>query len=114
MFFNYRRYDLGKVGRHKLNRKLDLSIPLSHRILTLDDLVTIVRCLIALNNGHGRADDIDHLGNRRVRCVGELIQAQFRAGLLRMEHVVKERISLVTHLQMEKTDCSQKPTTTHD
>jgi DNA-directed RNA polymerase subunit beta len=94
LFFNSRRYDLGSVGRYKLNKKLDLSIPQRHRILTLDDFVNIVRRLIALNNGHGRKDDIDHLGNRRVRCVGELIQSQFRVGLLRMERVVKERMSI--------------------
>ena len=95
LFFNGRRYDLGKVGRYKLNRKFDLSIPQSQRTLTLDDLVNIVRQLIALNNGVGRPDDIDHLGNRRVRCVGELIQAQMRVGLLRMERVVKERMSVI-------------------
>ena len=94
MFFNTRRYDLGSVGRYKLNRKLDLSIPQSQRILTQDDLVHIIRRLIELNNGRGRRDDIDHLGNRRVRCVGELIQTQFRVGLLRMERVVKERMSI--------------------
>ncbi len=94
LFFNPRRYDLGNVGRYKLDRKLDLSIPQSQRILTMDDLVNIVRRLVSLNNGRGRKDDIDHLGNRRVRCVGELIQAQFRIGLLRMERVVKERMSI--------------------
>src|SRR5436305_6766322 len=94
LFFNARRYDLGSVGRYKLNRKLDLSIPQSQRTLTLDDLVNIVRRLVQLNNGVGRKDDIDHLGNRRVRCVGELIQTQFRVGLLRMERVVKERMSI--------------------
>ncbi len=94
LFFNARRYDLGSVGRYKLNRKLDLAIPQSQRILTQDDLLNIVRRLISLNNGHGRKDDIDHLGNRRVRCVGELIQTQFRVGLLRMERVVKERMSI--------------------
>jgi DNA-directed RNA polymerase subunit beta len=94
LFFNARRYDLGSVGRYKLNRKLDLSIPQGHHILTLDDLVGIVRRLIQLNNGHGREDDIDHLGNRRVRRVGELIQARLRVGLLRMERVVKERMSI--------------------
>ncbi|HEY4386796.1 MAG TPA: DNA-directed RNA polymerase subunit beta [Ktedonobacteraceae bacterium] len=94
LFFNARRYDLGSVGRYKLNRKLDLSIPQSQRILTQDDLVNIIRRLVSLNNGHGRKDDIDHLGNRRVRCVGELIQTQFRVGLLRMERVVKERMSI--------------------
>jgi DNA-directed RNA polymerase subunit beta len=94
LFFNGRRYDLGSVGRYKLNRKLDLSTPQSVRILTQDDLVNIIRRLVHLNNGHGRKDDIDHLGNRRVRCVGELIQTQFRVGLLRMERVVKERMSI--------------------
>ncbi len=94
LFFNPRRYDLGSVGRYKLNRKLDESTPHNVRTLTLDDLVNIVRRLVELNNGHGRKDDIDHLGNRRVRCVGELIQAQFRVGLLRMERVVKERMSI--------------------
>src|SRR6266436_4598161 len=94
LFFNARRYDLGSVGRYKLNRKLDLSIPQSHRTLTLDDLVCIIRRLIQLSNGHGHEDDIDHLGNRRVRRVGELIQTQFRVGLLRMERVVKERMSI--------------------
>ncbi len=94
LFFNPRRYDLGSVGRYKLNRKLDLAVPQSQRILTQDDLVNIIRRLVSLNNGRGRKDDIDHLGNRRVRCVGELIQTQFRVGLLRMERVVKERMSI--------------------
>ncbi|EFH84977.1 DNA-directed RNA polymerase subunit beta [Ktedonobacter racemifer] len=94
LFFNPRRYELGNVGRYKLNRKLDLSIPQSQRILTQDDLVALIRRLVSLNNGRGRKDDIDHLGNRRVRCVGELIQSQFRVGLLRMERVVKERMSI--------------------
>ncbi len=94
MFFNARRYDLGSVGRYTLNRKLDLSIPQGRRTLTLDDLVNIIRRLIQLNNGHGHEDDIDHLGNRRVRRVGELIQTRLRVGLLRMERVVKERMSI--------------------
>jgi len=94
LFFNARRYDLGSVGRYKLNRKLDLSIPQGHRTLTLDDLVSIIRRLIQLNNGHGHEDDIDHLGNRRVRRVGELIQTRLRVGLLRLERVVKERMSI--------------------
>src|SRR5437660_8824781 len=84
LFFNGRRYDLGSVGRYKLNRKLELSIPQSQRILTQDDLVNIIRRLVALNNGHGRKDDIDHRRDRRVGCVGELIETQFRVGLLRM------------------------------
>jgi len=95
LFYHPRRYDLGKVGRYKLNRKLELGIPQTIRTLTQDDMIAIVKRLIKLNNGDGRADDIDHLGNRRVRSVGELIQSQFRVGLVRMERVVRERISVV-------------------
>jgi DNA-directed RNA polymerase subunit beta len=94
LFFNFRRYDLGRVGRYKLDKRLRLEVPISERILTAVDLIEIVREMIRLNNGHGRPDDIDHLGNRRVRAVGELIQNQFRVGLLRMERVVKERMSI--------------------
>ncbi len=95
LFFHPRRYDLGGVGRYKLNRKLDLAIPQTIRTLTKEDLVAIIRRLIDMNNGRARKDDIDHLGNRRVRSVGELIQNQFRVGLLRMERVVKERMSVI-------------------
>ena len=94
LFFNFRRYDLGKVGRHKLSKRLGLGPDATQRTLTREDLVHIVRTMIQLNNGEGRPDDIDHLGNRRVRSVGELIQGQFRVGLLRMERVVKERMSI--------------------
>ncbi len=94
LFFNFRRYDLGKVGRYKVNKRLSLQTPISERILTADDLVQIVREMVRINHGKGFADDIDHLGNRRVRAVGELIQNQFRVGLLRMERVVKERMSI--------------------
>ena len=111
LFFNFRRYDLAKVGRYKLNRKLGLDLDMTHRTLTTehmtcpthpegglkghDDIVKIISRIIELNNGKGKADDIDHLGNRRVRAVGELIQGQFRVGLLRMERVVRERMSIV-------------------
>src|SRR6184192_3972540 len=95
LFFNFRRYDLAKVGRYKLNRKLGLDLPMTQRTLTNEDLVRIVGRIIELNNGKGQPDDIDHLGNRRVRAVGELIQSQFRVGLLRMERVVRERMSIV-------------------
>src|SRR5438132_2885985 len=94
LFFNFRRYDLGKVGRYKVNKRLSLETPITTRILTPDDLVEIVREMVRINHGKGTADDIDHLGNRRVRAVGELIQNQFRVGLLRMERVVKERMSI--------------------
>ena len=95
LLFNYRRYDLGRVGRYKVNRRLDITTPLAERILTPYDLIAIVREMIRLNSGKGDPDDIDHLGNRRVRAVGELIQNQFRVGLLRMERVVKERMSII-------------------
>src|SRR5213592_2957224 len=95
LFFNFRRYDLAKVGRYKLNRKLGLDLEMSQRTLTNDDLVRIVGRMVELNNGKGNPDDIDHLGNRRVRAVGELIKQQFRVGLLRMERVVRERMSIV-------------------
>jgi len=94
LFFNKRRYDLGRVGRHKLNKRLRVALPLSVRTLAPQDLIAIVRHLILLNNGRNTVDDIDHLGNRRVRAVGELIQNQFRVGLLRMERVVRERMTI--------------------
>ena len=94
LFFNFRRYDLGRVGRYKLNKRLGLDIPMTERVLTPRDLTEIIKRMIQINNGQGRPDDIDHLGNRRVRAVGELIQNQFRVGLLRMERVVKERMTI--------------------
>ena len=93
-FFNGRRYDLGRVGRYKLNKRLQMPTPPDVRTLTPEDLVYIVRRLIELNNSQNPPDDIDHLGNRRVRAVGELLQNQFRIGLLRMERVIKERMTL--------------------
>ncbi|MEO8287219.1 MAG: DNA-directed RNA polymerase subunit beta [Chloroflexota bacterium] len=100
LLFNPRRYDLAKVGRYKLNKRLSLDVALDNRVLTNEDLIRIVEHMIELNNMEldptkiARPDDIDHLGNRRVRAVGELIQAQFRVGLLRMERVIKERMSI--------------------
>ncbi len=94
LFFAARRYDLGKVGRYKLNRRLSLQTPLETRILTHEDLVAVIKRLININNGPARPDDIDHLGNRRIKTVGELIQNQLRIGLLRMERVVRERMSI--------------------
>ncbi|OQB26627.1 MAG: DNA-directed RNA polymerase subunit beta [Chloroflexi bacterium ADurb.Bin180] len=93
LLFNPRRYDLGKVGRYKLNRRLGLEIPQPIRILTKLDLVKIVERMILVNNGVGEPDDIDHLGNRRIKTVGELIQNQLRVGLLRMERMVRDRMS---------------------
>jgi DNA-directed RNA polymerase subunit beta len=94
LFFHPRRYDLNRVGRYKLNKRLAHPNPTHETILTKEDLGGIVREMIRANNGHGRRDDIDHLGNRRVRAVGELLQNQFRIGLLRMERVVKERMTI--------------------
>jgi DNA-directed RNA polymerase subunit beta len=94
LFFNPRRYDLLKVGRYKINRRLKLDPAIDIRVLTVDDIKGIVAELIRLNNGIGDTDEIDHLGNRRVRAVGELIQNQFRIGLLRMERVVRERMTI--------------------
>jgi DNA-directed RNA polymerase subunit beta len=93
-FFDDKRYDLGKVGRYKLNKKLALSIPEAQRTLTREDIVASVDYLIALHYDEGQLDDIDHLGNRRIRSVGELLQNQFRIGLSRLERIVKERMTL--------------------
>lgn len=95
LFFNPRRYDLGEVGRFKINKKL--SSQSAPRILTRDDLMLTIKYLIGLQNGHGKTDDIDHLGNRRIRSVGELVaQTAFRDGLLRLERAIKEKMSLVS------------------
>ena len=95
MFFNPLHYDLGQVGRYKLNKRLGLSIPEEQRALTREDIVEIMRHVIKVNNGEDAPDDIDHLGNRRVRTVGELVQNQFRIGLVRLERVAKERMSTI-------------------
>ena len=97
MFFNSKHYDLGKVGRYKLNRRLGLTdrVKEDERALTKEDIVEIVRHIILVNNGDDAADDIDHLGNRRVRTAGELIQNHFRIGLARLERVARERMSII-------------------
>jgi DNA-directed RNA polymerase subunit beta len=98
LFFNSQHYDLGRVGRFKLNRRLGLEGRISEgeRALTKEDMVEIVRHIIMINNGDDAADDIDHLGNRRVRVVGELIQNQFRLGLMRLQRVARERMSIIS------------------
>lgn len=93
-FFDEKRYDLGKVGRYKVNKKLGLSAPDTVRVLTNEDIVSAIDYLINLNYDDGQVDDIDHLGNRRIRAVGELLQNQFRVGLTRLERIVKERMTL--------------------
>jgi DNA-directed RNA polymerase subunit beta len=92
--FDPRRYDLQRVGRYKLNQRLRLNRSLDHRTITRDDLMSLVERMIRINNGTEDADDIDHLGNRRVKTVGELVQNKLRIGLRRMERVVLERMSI--------------------
>ena len=94
LFFNPKRYDLGRVGRYKINQRLGLKTPAAHTVLTEEDFVAIVRYLIDLQDGRGSTDDIDNLGNRRIRSVGELIANQFSVGLSRMARLVKERMSI--------------------
>ena len=94
LFFSPKRYDLGRVGRYKINQRLGLATPASHTVLTKEDFVAIVRYLVDLHEGRGHVDDIDHLGNRRIRSVGELIANQFSVGLSRMARLVKERMSI--------------------
>ena len=95
LFFAPRRYDLGRVGRYKLNRRLNQTSNDDLMTLTVDDVVAVISTMIRINQGDGQPDDIDHLGNRRVRSVGELVQNQVRVGLLRMERMVKEKMTLV-------------------
>lgn len=94
--FDRRHYDLERVGRYKLNQKLDLQkrVPLTHRTISKWDIVNLTRRMILINNGREQADDIDHLGNRRLKTVGELIQNKLRVGMRRMERVIKERMSI--------------------
>ncbi|MDB5166760.1 MAG: rpoB [Candidatus Saccharibacteria bacterium] len=96
MFYNFKRFDFSRVGRYKINKRLDLDVPntTENRIMRLDDLVAIIAELIRLNNTQEPADDIDSLANRRVKLVGELVQRQFRIGLLRMERNTKDRMSM--------------------
>ncbi|MEX1159195.1 MAG: DNA-directed RNA polymerase subunit beta, partial [Thermomicrobiales bacterium] len=94
LFFDSRRYDLARVGRYKLNKRLELDPNNDTRVLTPDDLVAIIKMMIKLNNHVGDPDDIDHLGNRRIRAVGELIQMHVRTGMQRLERGVKERMTI--------------------
>ena len=93
-FFDEKKYDIGKVGRYKLNKKLGLNLPETQRTITVQDIVAGIEYLINLTYDEGTLDDIDHLGNRRIRSVGELLQNQFRVGLSRIERIVKERMTL--------------------
>ena len=94
LFFDPKKYDLGRVGRYKLNQKLGLEVDLNERVMTKDDFISAMKYLISLRRGEGSLDDIDHLGSRRVRTVGELLANQCRVGLARTERLVKERMTL--------------------
>ena len=96
LFFSPKRYDLGRVGRYKINQRLNTNRPAGETVLTKEDFVAIIRYLVELHEGRGDVDDIDHLGNRRIRSVGELIANQFSVGLSRMARLVKERMSINT------------------
>ena len=94
MFLNPQKYDFSRVGRLKLNTKLGLGTPLSEKILQLEDIKAVIAFLLKLRRSPQDVDDIDHLGNRRVRSVGELLENQFRIGLVRMERAIKEKMSV--------------------
>ena len=94
LFFDPKRYDLGRVGRHKINQKLGLKVSEEERILVKEDFIAAMKYLVGLRKGEGMTDDIDHLGSRRVRTVGELLANQCRVGLARTERLVKERMTL--------------------
>ncbi|TNE88639.1 MAG: DNA-directed RNA polymerase subunit beta [Deltaproteobacteria bacterium] len=112
LFFNPERYDLSRVGRHKLNHKLGVDVALDQTTLTRDDILEVVKYLIDLKNNKGVVDDIDHLGNRRVRAVGELLENQYRVGLDRMGKAIKERMSLTEiEAQMPNDIINSKPVT---
>src|SRR5689334_996200 len=96
LFFSPKRYDLGRVGRYKINQRLGMNMPADYTVLSKEDFVEIVRYLVELHEGRGHVDDIDHLGNRRIRSVGELIANQFSVGLSRMARLVRERMSINT------------------
>ncbi|MGD2080250.1 MAG: DNA-directed RNA polymerase subunit beta, partial [Nitrospirota bacterium] len=94
LFFDPKRYDLSPVGRLKINKRLGIDVTLETKVLTDKDIIEIVRYLLSLRTGRGDVDDIDHLGNRRIRAVGELLENQFRIGLVRMERAIKEKMTL--------------------
>ena len=114
LYFKAERYDLSEVGRVKLNSKLNLKTSNKKTILTTDDIVAIIKFMLDLRDGKGDVDDIDHLGNRRVRSVGELVENQFRIGLLRMERTVKEKMSTFLEIEsaMPQDLINAKPITT--
>ena len=114
LYFNKDRYDLSEVGRVKLNSKLNLTADINDTILNKDDIIAIIKFMLGLRDGKGDVDDIDHLGNRRVRSVGELVENQFRIGLLRMERTVKEKMTTFLEIEsaMPQDLINAKPITT--
>ena len=104
MFFNDKRYDLGEVGRFRMNDKLSLSVDENVRVLTPEDIIAIMKKIIMLKNGNMAVDDIDHLGNRRVRTVGEQLQSQYNVGLARMARTIKERMNMRDNENMQPQD----------
>ncbi|MBF0504115.1 MAG: DNA-directed RNA polymerase subunit beta [Candidatus Omnitrophica bacterium] len=99
LFFDPKRYDLSKVGRHIINRKLNTSVAMDNRVLDIDTVVAVIKYLVALREGSGECDDIDHLGNRRIKSVGELVQNQVRIGLARLERSIKERLVVMSSFE---------------
>ncbi|MBF0521500.1 MAG: DNA-directed RNA polymerase subunit beta [Candidatus Omnitrophica bacterium] len=99
LFFEAKRYDLSKVGRHIINRKLGMDVPLETRVLDIATVVQVIRYLLGLREGKGTTDDIDHLGNRRIKTVGELVQNQVRIGLSRLERSIKERLVVMNNFE---------------
>lgn len=104
LFFSERRYDLGDVGRYRINRKLGLSTPMDVRVLTKEDIIEIIKYLIQLVNSKAQVDDIDHLSNRRVRTVGEQLAGQFSVGLARMSRTIRERMNVRDNEVFSPTD----------
>ncbi len=104
MFFNDKRYDLGEVGRFRMNDKLGLNVDINNRVLTPEDIIAIMKNIIMLKNGNVAVDDIDHLGNRRVRTVGEQLQSQYNVGLARMARTIKERMNMRDNENMQPQD----------
>jgi DNA-directed RNA polymerase subunit beta len=104
LFFNEKRYDLGDVGRFRMNDKLGLDIPMETKVLTIEDIVAIMKSIIKLKNGNVAVDDIDHLGNRRVRTVGEQLMQQYNVGLARMSRTIRERMNMRDTENMQPQD----------
>ncbi|MGV3598900.1 MAG: DNA-directed RNA polymerase subunit beta [Bacteroidota bacterium] len=104
LFFSDKRYDLGDVGRYRINRKLEMNIPMEVKVLTKEDIIAIIKYLIELSNSRADVDDIDHLSNRRVRTVGEQLYAQFGVGLARMARTIRERMNIRDNEVFTPTD----------